>query len=223
MSRRLNLTISLLGAFSIAFLAGFAAFLLQISTYQAHAPVQGDAVVVLTGGDSRIRDGLSLFNAGVGRRLLISGVHHSVTRQDLQRLSDAPQPLLFNCCVDVGYRARDTIGNAEEAHDWQQIWGFSRLVVVTSTYHMPRSLLEFRRSLPGVELVPFPVATRDRSPDDWRHRAGAMKRIVLEYAKCWPAAVRLALSRLLPVPNPTTLPAAPTSEVSSRQHQVTGL
>lgn len=222
-SRALRLTVSLLGAFFVAFIAGFAIFLLQVSTYRTHVPVEGDAVVVLTGGDSRIKDGLSLFNAGVGRRLLISGVHHSVTRQDLQRLSDSPQSLLFACCVDIGYRARDTIGNAEEARDWQQIWGFRRLVVVTSTDHMPRSMLEFRRSLPGVELVPFAVARHDRSADDWWPGSGSMKRMVLEYAKCWPAAARLALSLLLPGAQPTTLPALPASEVSSSQRQVTGL
>jgi len=221
--RRLELTVSLLGAFSVAFLAGFVVFQQQVSIYRTRAPVDGDAVVVLTGGDQRIRDGLALFNSGIGRRLLISGVNQSVTRRDVQRLSDAPQALLFNCCVDIGYRARDTIGNAEEARDWQRVWGFRRLVIVTSADHMPRSLMEFRRTLPGVELVPFPVARHDRPAGNWWQGAGAMKRLVLEYAKCWPAAARLALSFLLPGREPTTLPAPPASEVSSSQRQVTGL
>jgi uncharacterized SAM-binding protein YcdF (DUF218 family) len=135
--RALKAVVSLLGAFGFAFLAGFAVFIYSVMGYEVTAPVAGDAVVVLTGGDSRVKDGLSLFNSGIGRRLLISGVHRSTTRLDLQRLSDAPQPLLFNCCVDIGYGAQDTIGNATEAREWTEVWGFRRLVVVTSNYHMP--------------------------------------------------------------------------------------
>jgi uncharacterized SAM-binding protein YcdF (DUF218 family) len=223
LSRVLKVSISLLGAFAVAFLAGFAVFVGHVSSYGAHGPVTGDAVVVLTGSDLRIKDGMRLFSGGTGRRLLISGVHHSVTRQDLQRLSDAaPQPL-FNCCVDIGYVARDTIGNAAETRDWLDAWGFRRLVVVTSDFHMPRSLIELRRALPGVELVPYAVVKHDAANDHWLSHPGILRRIAVEYVKCWPAVARLALSRIVPGRMPATLPAAPPSEVSSRPPRVTGL
>lgn len=222
--RGLKLSISLLGALAVAFLAGFVVFMHRVATYEWATPVvSGDAVVVLTGGDSRIKDGLNLFNSGVGRRLLISGVHHAVTRQELQRLSHAPQPLLFDCCVDIGYVAQSTTGNAAEAREWLEIWGFRRVVLVTSTYHMPRSLIEFRRALPGVELVPYPIVRRDRSGDDWWHSRGALKRVFFEYVKCWPAAARLVLSRLHQDRGPISLPDTPASEVSSSPRNVTGL
>ena len=46
-------------------------------------------------------------------RLLISGVNRMTTREDLYRKSGLT-PALFACCVDIGYDAHDTSGNAEE-------------------------------------------------------------------------------------------------------------
>ena len=64
---------------------------------------------------------------------------------------------MFECCVDIGYEAQDTPGNADETMHWAADQGFSKLIIVTSSYHMPRSLTELGRVMPDVRLVPYPV------------------------------------------------------------------
>ena len=102
-----------------------------------------DAVVVLTGGSDRINTGLDLLSNGHGKKLFISGVYQGVDVQELLQLSQrAPDNL--ECCVKLGYQADDTRGNALESKVWIEEQGYTSLRLVTASYHMPRSLLEFR-------------------------------------------------------------------------------
>ncbi|KCZ91636.1 YdcF family protein [Hyphomonas johnsonii] len=118
-----------------------------------------DAVVALTGGSGlRIAAGVDLVAKGRGARLLISGVNPDVTLDDLIALAGGA-PETYACCVDIGYRAETTIGNAEETAVWAYEHGYTRLVIVTSDYHMPRSLLLLQRAMPDIELQPYPVRT----------------------------------------------------------------
>jgi uncharacterized SAM-binding protein YcdF (DUF218 family) len=189
-------------AAAFALLAGFVIFAASVTHYGRDAAEQrggmtgADAIVVLTGGEQRIGEGLRLFGVGGARRLLISGVNRATTREDIRRASTLPGTL-FDCCIDIGYAAKDTFGNATEARDWAAAWGFSRLVVVTSAYHMPRSLAELARTLPGVDLHPRAVASRNWRSEAWWLHAGTLRIITSEYLKFIPAAVRYAATRLL--------------------------
>ena len=194
-SRTLKVALGASGVTAAAFLVGFAAFVVSIMRYDNRAPADGDAVVVLTGGELRVREGFRIFTGGAGRRILISGVNRATTKPELQKLSGV-QPILFDCCVDVDYAARDTVGNADETRTWLRTWGFRRLVVVTSNYHMPRSMLELRRALPGVELVPHAVVSTNYAPGQWWRHPAAVKRVLTEYVKFWPSAARYAISAL---------------------------
>lgn len=221
MGRALKLSYFMLGALGVAFLAGFCVFASHILSYDTETAVAGDAVVVLTGGELRVREGFRLFTGGAGRRILISGVNRGTTKVELQRLSGV-KPILFDCCVDVDYAARDTIGNAAETRAWLQTWGFQRLVVVTSNYHMPRSLMELARALPGIELVPHAVISHNYQANEWWRHPSAIKLVLVEYMKFWPAAGRYYIGTARgSVPKP--LPHAPTDEVSSKLPRLSGL
>ena len=193
MSRALRLLLGSVAISATAAFFGFGVFVASIMSYagrpQALFEHSSDAVVVLTGGDLRVREGFKLFTDGAGRRILISGVNRVTTKEDLRRQWQVT-PILFNCCVDVGYSALDTVGNAEEARQWLRIWNFHRLVIVTSNYHMPRSLLEFRRALPGIEIVPHAVVATHYQPDQWWRHPGAVKLVVTEYFKYLRSIVR---------------------------------
>ena len=222
MSRTLKLSLVSAGAASAAFLVGFGVFVVTILRYDAGAPAAGDAVVVLTGGELRVREGFRIFTAGAGRRILISGVNRATSKLELQRRSGVT-PILFDCCVDVDYAAQDTVGNADETRSWLQTWGFRRLVVVTSNYHMPRSLLELKRKLPGVELVPHAVVSPNYQADQWWRRPAAVKLVFTEYIKFWPAAVRWSATLLRGKFAPATVPNSPVPEISATLPRLTGL
>ena len=56
---------------------------------------------------------------------------------------------------------------------WVDAHHFTRLIVVTSSYHMPRSLTELGRALPEVALVPYPVVPRTFRAERWWMHAGS--------------------------------------------------
>jgi len=151
-----------------------------------------DAIVVLTGGSERLSVGFDLLRAGKARKLFISGVYRGVEVRELLALSSKSGNDL-ECCVVLGYDADDTEGNAVETARWMEDEGFHSLRVVTANYHMPRSLVEFRRALPGVTLVPHPVSPVKVRLDGWWSWPGTAELIVGEYSKYLLALVRAAL------------------------------
>lgn len=179
----------------VAFGVGFAVFAEGLERAPAGAPERADGIVALTGGEDRIGEAVKLLVEGYGTRLLISGVN-AMTSKDALR-AEAPAPAeLYECCIDIGREARDTIGNASEAEAWTQTHGFRSLIVVTSSYHMPRALVELERVLPGVELVPHAVITGKLQMDQWWRHPETARLLFREYLKFLPAAARLAWTRV---------------------------
>lgn len=156
--------------------------------------VHADGIVVLTGGQTRIAEAARLLEERRGERLLISGVNQKIGRPSLLKISGLDEAT-FNCCVDLGYEALNTIGNAGETRRWAEALGYDRLIVVTSSYHMPRSLAELAREMPNIQLVPHPVAPDGFRRKVWWLDATATRVLASEYIKFLPAAFRLAVAR----------------------------
>lgn len=143
---------------------------------------QTDAVIVLTGGSERLAAGLDLLKQGKARKLFVSGVHQGVDLDRLLAKQDMPTDLRA-CCVTLGHVAADTVGNAEESKNWIEREHVRSLRLVTSNYHMLRSLLEFRRVMPDIEIIPSPVVPASVPLEHWWQRRGTAKLLVTEYSK----------------------------------------
>jgi uncharacterized SAM-binding protein YcdF (DUF218 family) len=163
---------------------GFVQFAQSLATAElpARAIPKADGIVVLTGGAQRVPDAIDLLQGGHGRRLLISGVHEKAGKEEIARASGV-EPEALECCVDLDKRARNTIGNAIQTRRWAETHGFRSLVVVTSSYHLPRTLEEFRHTLRGVAIHGVPVVSETASQGRWWSDAGLFRLTVLEYAK----------------------------------------
>ena len=179
-----------------AFLGGFVMFASSVARYAPGSGVQADGIVVLTGGMHRLSEAAKLLSEDRGRRLLISGANRAATPQDLYRTSGLTKDR-FKCCVDIGYAAHDTIGNAEETKAWATANGFSRLIIVTSSYHMPRSLVELGRTMPATTLIPYPVVSRNFRTERWWLHGATARLLFSEYLKFLPSAARFCVARLL--------------------------
>ena len=169
----------------LAWGAGLAAFADRVarSTPASRPTVPSDGVVALTGGSSlRIEAAEGLLQAGLAQRLLISGVNPEATRGEV-REAVGGRRRLFDCCVDLGFQAENTVGNARETADWANYHRYRSLIVVTADYHMPRALLELHGTMPGVALTPYPVATQTLDAHRWWKAPGSAKRMVVEYCK----------------------------------------
>jgi uncharacterized SAM-binding protein YcdF (DUF218 family) len=168
---------------------GFLLFSLLIVNGRSRDVVAADAIVVLTGGEARIPEAIRLLREGKGKRLLISGVNPVTTRGELAELAPNSKKL-FRCCIDVGHEARDTPGNADETREWVNERGFRSLIVVTASYHMPRSLAELRRALPDTRLIPYAVNPSNVHVDRWWAHRGTLRLMASEYLKFVPAFAR---------------------------------
>ena len=187
------ITIAIVGLY----LAGFVLFVTSLpKTPHDLSHIQG--IVALTGGDARLDAAVSLFDQGVGQRLLISGVNPQTTKAELKQLAHGGAR--FDCCADLGYAAEDTYGNAREAGAWARFYHYRTLLIVTARYHMPRSLSEFQAAMPDMAIVPYPVDPVSIDMDGWWHDPRALRVLHWEYAKYLAAtaltAVGLETNRL---------------------------
>jgi uncharacterized SAM-binding protein YcdF (DUF218 family) len=131
--------------------------------------------------------------------MLVSGVSSGVTMPALlETLNGAaqPSPNVLECCVTLGYDARSTEGNARESLRWLTENRFATIRLVTANYHMNRSLLEFRRVMPAIEIVPNPVFPRQLQDPYWFARPATVFLLFNEYHKYLAAAARAKVSDL---------------------------
>ncbi|MFM1814479.1 MAG: putative exported protein [Pseudomonadota bacterium] len=177
-------------------LFGFVLFAVSASHEPDRAPPRSDAIVVLTGAGNRITVGGRLLAERRAGRLLISGVNRKTSLADVFRLARLERET-FRCCVELGYEAQDTVGNAVETQKWVRRLGIRRLIVVTSSYHMPRSLTELRGALPDTELIPYPVVPPSLKLKPWWLSYTTTRTLLAEYLKLLPAAARFAAARVL--------------------------
>jgi len=191
------------------FAGGFGWFANTVSHLTTPAnPAKADAIIVLTGGQSRLDAAMELLASGKGARLLISGVHPSASRRQLQAATGGDKAL-FSCCVDIDRAALDTIGNAQESAKWVESHAYGSVILVTNNYHMPRSLLEMGRLLHGARLEPYPVVNTNLDNGDWLTKPEALRVLLTEYSK-----YLLALARGI-VPVRQTADSVALAEVST--------
>ncbi len=166
-----------------AYLAGFVFFANHVANLKTPAILsQADSIIVLTGGQARLKAATSLLRAGKAERLLITGVHPSARDQALRSATGAGAGL-FDCCIDIDRVALDTIGNAAESAKWLRSNGYSSAIIVTNNYHMPRSLMEFERLVVDTELIAYPVVNSDLAGGGWLAKPDALRVLFTEYGK----------------------------------------
>lgn len=120
-----------------------------------------DAVVILTGGSMRLEEGLEEFARLKAKKLLISGVGQGATINTI--LTGAKNQELLNKInqndIILGNLANNTITNALETKIFMTLHGFDSMLLVTSNYHILRSVLIFKRQMPEYTIYPFPVCS----------------------------------------------------------------
>ena len=149
-----------------------------------------EAIIVPTGGSGRLDEGLRLLESGLAQALFVTGVAEGVERAELRARHD---PALWACCVELGYEAEDTAANAQEAAAWMADRAFTSLRLVTSGYHMPRAMMEFRSAMPDATLVAHPVFPEHVKVEHWWRYRGTAALIASEFTKYLWALTRRTL------------------------------
>jgi len=186
----LTMTAGLVAALLLA--GGFLWFVSTIASEEVTLDHGADGIVVLTGAAARIPDGIELLAAERGKRLLITGVHRTISAREIARLT----PLYtkyFKCCIDLDRSALNTFGNALETKRWTHQHNFMSLIVVTSNWHMPRALVELEHQLPEVRLIAYPVMSVKLKTEPWWQNADTARLLFGEYLKYLFALSRMRL------------------------------
>ena len=139
-----------------------------------------DAIVVLAGGKGRIEEGVRLYREGKGDRLLLIGVDPSVKKADLYK--DALE-MRSSDQVYLEKVSRNTLENAIFARELILKHNVRSMLLITSRYHMKRSLLIFRNILPrDIAIYPHPVAVKNSAEAWWSH-GGSLRLLFSEFYK----------------------------------------
>ena len=180
----------------ISLLGGFLVFTNSLALKEPNLDVKAEGVVALTGGSDRVIDAADFLSRGQAKRLLITGVNRATRTSVLEKLLPVSHEL-FKCCVDLGYQAIDTAGNAAETKLWAETHQLTHaLIVVTSNYHMPRALLELSAALPHTTFYPYPVVSDHANVTDWWRDKRVARLVAGEYVKFIGALIRIQLDRI---------------------------
>ncbi|MEA2778542.1 MAG: hypothetical protein QOK29_86 [Rhodospirillaceae bacterium] len=195
---RLPILLKLLIWLVLAWAIGLFGFIARLPDRVDDPVRHTDAIVVPTGGSERLEEGLRLLIEGVAGKLFVSGVNADTRIADLiarlPREAEKPSVAIIACCVVLGHAADSTLGNAAETAAWIKAQGFHSLRLVTADYHMPRSLLEFRRAMPEIEIVVHPVFPNHLNRDAWWRSPGTANLLIGEYNKYLVAMARAAIA-----------------------------
>ncbi len=158
-------------------LAGLVLFARLIPSAPEEDVASTDGIVIFTGGETRLQVALSLFQQRKGKYLLISGVNPESS------FPKTIESLPFKSQITLGYEGLDTLGNAKETATWVQTNHIQTLRLITSNYHMPRSLFELRRMLPGVQIVSHAVVGKSFLKPKWWVHPTTLGLVIQEYNK----------------------------------------
>ncbi len=188
-----------IGLMFLLWVYGFIIFTGLVSSMNEPKEIEKtDAIIVLTGGTNRIDRALDLLSEGKTDHLFVSGVNKSVKLKELLSTYRKPLP---DCCINLGYEADNTLGNAIETRKWVEANNIKTIRLITATYHMQRSLLEFHHALPDIKIIPHPVIPGNFSPDEEKF----WKLCFLEYHKLLLSFVRVVFYPAEIHPMPETM------------------
>lgn len=186
----------------LLWIGGFLWFLAAMPKDAPSQTLQADAIVVLTGGSRRVPVAVTLLLEGRGRALLVTGVNDVVGppafRAAMSESGLSVDPQLMACCIALGYGAHDTIGNAEEAAAWMKSGGYRSMILVTSTYHMARSAMEFHAAMPEIEIHEYPVRPAAPGLTDWWTSPDSRLLMFSEFVKYQAAWLRVTARSMMP-------------------------
>lgn len=152
------------------------------------------AIVVLTGGNNRISEGLELLSQNKSRKLLISGVRPGASLKAVIQASG------YNGAIDakkiaLDYKSTTTLENAQNVAKWVAQKEIKSIRLVTANYHMRRALIEFDHYLKDVKIVPHAINPLDPVRKTWCKDYKIFCLYLNEYHKYLGAFARMKIKR----------------------------
>ena len=133
---------------------GFIKFFLSIKNYKNEENINIQGIAVLTGGKGRIAEGVKIFRENPESYLLISGVDKSIEIEEIIPVDFLKSPKVF-----IDKNSETTLENAKEIIEWSYRNKIKNISIITSDYHMPRSMLVLFKKGKGLNFYANPVTS----------------------------------------------------------------
>ncbi|MDR2068192.1 MAG: YdcF family protein [Holosporaceae bacterium] len=134
---------------------GYVVFIWNAISYADKYDFYSPNIVVLTGGRNRIAHALRSVNNSRKSNIFISGVYEKTSIEDI--LGHAK---INGAHVILGKEAKNTEGNAAEIISWVKSNGIDEILLITSDYHMYRSIVELKHVSGKLKIYPCAVKSK---------------------------------------------------------------
>jgi len=174
----------------------------KILTLQKYPINLSSNVVILTGGTNRIKEGFEVIykldkKSISNLKVLVSGTGKGFSKLSLQeKLNPNFDLRLIECCVELDDVSQDTYSNAVETSKWVSKNNIEEILLITSNYHIPRSILEFQNKMPNLKILYYPITPKQHQINNWLKSFETFSLIFIEYCKYIIANVRIKTLRI---------------------------
>lgn len=154
-------------------------------------------IVILTGGANRIKDGLKIIedfknSKNIIYKILVSGTGIGFTKSSLKKkLGENFNSQLIQCCIDLDGVSKNTLTNASETFKWTSKNDIKEFILITSNYHMPRAILEFKNVMPNLKIYTYAITPKKHDIENWLSSYQTFSLVFTEYCKFIIAGLRI--------------------------------
>ena len=159
--------------------------------------IKSPNIVILTGGANRIKDGLKIIqdfknSKNINYKILVSGTGIGFTKSSLKKkLGPNFNSQLIQCCIDLDGVSKNTLTNASETFKWTNKNDIKEFILITSNYHMPRAILEFKNVMPNLKIYTYAITPKKHNIKNWLSSYQTFSLVFTEYCKFIIAGLRI--------------------------------
>ena len=169
----------------------------NILSLTKYSNIESPNIVILTGGANRIKDGLKIIedfknSENINYKILVSGTGMGFTKSSLKKkLGPNFNSQLIQCCIDLDGVSKNTLTNASETFKWTSKNDIKEFILITSNYHMPRAILEFKNVMPNLKIYTYAITPKNHDLENWLSSYQTFSLVFTEYCKFIIANLRI--------------------------------
>ena len=169
----------------------------NILSLTKYTNIESPNIVILTGGANRIKDGLKIIedfksSKNINYKILVSGTGMGFTKSSLKKkLGPNFNSQLIQCCIDLDGVSKNTLTNASETFKWTSKNDIKEFILITSNYHMPRAILEFKNVMPNLKIYTYAITPKKHDIENWLSSYQTFSLVFTEYCKFIIAGLRI--------------------------------
>ena len=174
----------------------------NILSFKKYSNKENSNIVILTGGTNRIKDGLKIVDdfkklKKFDFKILVSGTGKGFTKSSLIKQIDPNLDAMFiECCINLDSVSKNTYTNAIETSKWAKENNVNEFILITSNYHMPRAILEFKNIMPYHQIFTFPIKPKKHNIEEWLSSYKTFNLVFVEFCKYIVSSIRIKLLKI---------------------------